>query len=89
MPHIDDISGMGFFLSMEIVKDKGTKSRYGSEWAEEKLKPALLEAGLFARLSSSWHSERLYFAPASVMTMDLADRSVDLMYSVVKDIDKL
>jgi adenosylmethionine-8-amino-7-oxononanoate aminotransferase len=89
LPHISYIDGLGLFLSIEIVKDKATKSRFPSDFGEAKLKPALRKVGLYPRLTSSLYGDRLYFTPACVITMAEADRAVDLMYPVLRDIDKL
>jgi adenosylmethionine-8-amino-7-oxononanoate aminotransferase len=72
-------------LSLEIIADKATKVRYGLGKMLE-IRQRLLDKGIYARVTSSIYGDRLHFGPPCIITQAEADKAVDLIYSVLKDI---
>jgi len=85
LPHVGQVSGLGLFLSMEIVADKATKAKFPDGKIYE-IVGKLLEKGVYARVQSSIYGDRLLFSPPCIITEAEADKAIDIMYSVVKDI---
>ncbi len=85
LPHVGDVGGLGLMLSLEIVADKATKARCGPEKMIG-IRRRLLDKGIYARVTSSIYGDRLHFGPPCIITQAEADRAVDLIYSVLKDI---
>ena len=85
LPHVGDVGGLGLMLSLEIVADKTTKARfpYGKMY---EIRRQLLDKGIYVRVTSSSFGDRLLFGPPCIITEAEADRAVDVIYSVVKDI---
>lgn len=85
LPHVGDVGGLGLMLSLEIVADKTTKARFGAEKMYQ-IRRQLLNKGIYARVTSSIYGDRLHFGPPCIITEAEANRAVDLIYSVLKDI---
>lgn len=79
LPIVDDISGMGLMLGIEIVKDKRSRKPFDSavlsKWQRE-----LLQKGLYVRLSHAKYYSRVRFNPPIITTRKEADEMLDMLF---------
>jgi adenosylmethionine-8-amino-7-oxononanoate aminotransferase len=90
LPSIDNVGGLGCFLSFEILQDKASKTPISADFLNQKLTPALWKAGVFPRLNPfGYPGVRMMFAPACNISQELADKALDKIYPVFKGMDKI
>lgn len=88
LPHVGEITGLGLFLSMEIVANKETKAKFAPERDVMfgVVRRQCWERGLFPRIYYSSYSDRLFFTPPLIITEEEADRALDILYSIIANL---
>ncbi len=81
LPCVGNIGGKGMFLGLEIVHDKKSKACFDHD-EQTKITSELKEAGLICRLMGTYNSP-LAICPPCTMTIQEADKMLDMLYSVV------
>ena len=81
LPCVGDIGGKGMFQGIEIVANKDTKQP-PSKALLEKLRYDLWDKGIVLR-EAGLLMNRLIVAPPCTMTIDEADKALDIVYSVI------
>jgi adenosylmethionine-8-amino-7-oxononanoate aminotransferase len=83
LPGVGRIGGKGMFLGVELVKDKKGKIPIDADMRED-LNRKLLGHGIYPRLGGS-HTvgQTLYVCPPCVMTVEEADRTLDVLKSLI------
>ena len=84
LPCVDNISGMGLMLGMNIVKDKVTKASVSPTVTAEIEKRAI-DNGLLIRCMSAFTTpgSRIGFTPPLTITVQEADRSLDILKPIL------
>ena len=90
-PHVGDIRGRGLFWSIEIVKDRGTKSPFDAALAlAPKIQAAALEAGLMCYPSQGTadgkNGDHVLLAPAYTSETAEIERIVELLSHAVQTV---
>jgi L-2,4-diaminobutyrate transaminase len=87
LPIVDDISGMGLMLGIELVKDKASRKPFDSavlnKWQRE-----LLQKGLYVRLSHAKYYSRVRFNPPIITTRKEADEMLDMLFPALASLAK-
>jgi adenosylmethionine-8-amino-7-oxononanoate aminotransferase len=88
---IGDVRGAGYFLAMELVKDKDTKESFSDAESEELLRGVvstrLLEEGLICRADDRGEPV-IQLSPPLITTRPQIDEMVDALDRVMNDVDK-
>lgn len=79
--NVAHISGLGLMVGIELVEDKKTKAPPNPELLAQ-IMPLGLEKGLYVRSMGN----RVMFGPPLTISREEADRSIDLLYSLIVDI---
>lgn len=79
LPNVSDVSGKGLMLGIELVKDKATKEPFAVATMQAWQK-AVLQKGLYVRLSLAKYYTRVRFNPPIITTREEADEMLDLLY---------
>lgn len=79
--HVGTIHGLGLLLSIEIVRDKATKSMVN---VVDQVRKQGLETGLIIRVCGG---NKIQFAPPLVITKEQLDRALDILYTIVATIE--
>ncbi|MDO8634791.1 MAG: aminotransferase class III-fold pyridoxal phosphate-dependent enzyme, partial [Dehalococcoidia bacterium] len=84
LPCVDNISGMGLMLGMNIVKDKVTKASVSPTVTAEIEKRAI-DNGLLIRCMSAFTTpgSRIGFTPPLTITVQEADRALDILKPIL------
>jgi adenosylmethionine-8-amino-7-oxononanoate aminotransferase len=82
IPEVDQVSGFGMLLGLEVLKDPETKERQPHE-AMVALQDGALERGLFIRLSG--FGSRMMFCPPLVSTKEEIDRMISILVDTFKE----
>lgn len=89
LPCVGDVGGLGLMLGMEIVKDKMTKTTFDlSENVMSKIQETALRNGLFVRVISiaTYPGDRVCFTPPLTITIEEADRALDILYPIIANL---
>jgi len=85
LPIVDDISGKGLMLGIELVKNKASRQPYDaavmSKWQRQ-----LLQKGLYVRLSLAKYYTRVRFNPPIITTRKEADEMLDMLCPAIADL---
>jgi len=81
LPCVGNVGGKGMFLGLEVVHDKKSKAFFNHEEQAE-ITSKLKAAGLIMRMMGSY-SSRFAICPPCTMTIEEADKMLDILYSVV------
>ena len=81
LPCVGDVDGRGVFQAIELVNDKETKTPIdpvvkGELWKQ------LFEKGIFTRITG-WLGNRMQICPPCVITIEEADKTLDIIYSLI------
>ncbi|MFC1909981.1 aspartate aminotransferase family protein [Chloroflexota bacterium] len=89
LPSVGDVTGIGFMGGMEIVADKKTKKPFDPALnIMANIKAKALEKGLFIRTASvtSSISDRVEWSCPLVMTIEEADKAIDILKPIVAEL---
>ena len=78
LPCVGDISGLGLHLGIELVNDKQSKAPLDIE-VQNELRRKVFDAGIFMRIGERWLGNRIFLTPPCVITMEEADKALDIM----------
>jgi len=81
LPCVGNIDGRGVFQGMELVKDKESKAPIDPDVKAE-LWQKLLNAGIFTRISG-WLNNRMQICPPCTITIEEADKTLDIIYPLI------
>jgi taurine--2-oxoglutarate transaminase len=81
LPCVGNIGGKGMFHAVELVTDKESKGVPAQEVKLE-LWRKMLDKGLFGRITGTF-GNRLFIAPPCTMTIEEADKTLDIILSLV------
>lgn len=84
LPCVGNLGGKGMFQAFELVNDKQSKEVIDPSVKEE-LIVKLREAGIFARISGSL-SSRFAISPPCTMTIEEADRMLDIIQPFIAEL---
>jgi adenosylmethionine-8-amino-7-oxononanoate aminotransferase len=89
LPSVGRIGGKGMFMGVELVKDKKRKIPIDADMREG-LNRKLLEHGIYPRLGGS-HTigQTLYVCPPCTMTINEADRAIDIIKPLITELKPL
>jgi adenosylmethionine-8-amino-7-oxononanoate aminotransferase len=76
IPEVDEVSGFGMLLGLEVLKDPETKEGYSHD-AMEILQEGALARGLYIRLAA--YGSRIMFCPPLVSTREEIDRMIAIL----------
>jgi putrescine aminotransferase len=89
LPCVGEITGLGLMGGIEIVADKATKRVFAPELnITENIKRKAFENGLYLRSASfSWAlGDRVEYDPPIVITMEEANRALDILKPIIAEI---
>jgi len=81
LPCVGTIGGKGMFQAFELVSDKESKTPI-SPSVKKELEAKIRKAGIFARITGSLFN-RFVIAPPCTMTVEEADRMLDIIQPIV------
>ena len=81
LPCVAYADGRGMFQAIELVKDKKTKEPI-DQAMKDKVWQDFFDAGIFTRVMG-WLGNRVFICPPCTMTMEEADKFLDLMKPVI------
>jgi len=84
LPCVGNIGGKGVFLGLELVKDKKNKVPIDADMREG-LSQKMLRHGVYPRIGGSVNN-RLYICPPCIMTIEEADRALDIIKPLIADL---
>ena len=84
LPSVGCIDGRGMFQALELVKDKETKEPIDTDVKEE-LWQKMFDAGLFARVAG-WLGNRVFISPPCTMTIEEADKTLDILKTLIAEL---
>lgn len=84
LPCVGMVEGRGLFHGIELVNDKESRRPLSAELREE-FRRRLLDNGIFNRLVGP-RGNRIQVCPPCVITREEADKALDVMLSLMKDI---
>jgi len=84
LPSVGCIDGRGMFQALELVKDKESKEPIDTDVKEE-LWQKMFDAGLFARVAG-WLGNRVFISPPCTMTMEEADKTLDILKTLIVEL---
>jgi adenosylmethionine-8-amino-7-oxononanoate aminotransferase len=90
LPCVGEVGGLGLMLGMEIVKDKTSKATFDlSENVMAKIQKQALENGLFIRVINiaMYPGDRVCFTPPLTITIEEADRALDILYPLIANLN--
>jgi adenosylmethionine-8-amino-7-oxononanoate aminotransferase len=87
-PIVDDISGKGLMLGIELVKDKASRQPYEAAVLSKWQRELLLKKGLYVRLSMAKHYSRVRFNPPIITTKKEADAMLDILCPAITGLAK-
>ncbi len=88
LPIVDDISGLGMMLGIEVVKDRGSRKPIDSTVLNKWQRELLLEKHLYVRSSFSKYYSRVRFNPPIITTRREADAMVDILCPAMRRLGK-
>ena len=81
LPCVGDVDGLGVFQAIELVQDKESKAPLDAN-VKAKLWKDLLNSGIFTRITG-WMGNRMQICPPCVITMEEANKALDMLYPVL------
>jgi adenosylmethionine-8-amino-7-oxononanoate aminotransferase len=90
IPCVGEVNGLGLFGGIEIVANKETRAPFPAETrVMERIRSSALERGLFFRTTSitTSLSDRVVWSPPLTITIQQADRALDILKSVLVEIE--
>jgi len=84
LPCVAYADGRGMFQAIELVKNKKTKEPIDLE-TKEKLWQSLFDAGIFTRVAG-WLGNRLFICPPCTITIEQADKALDIIKPLTSDL---
>ena len=81
LPCVAYADGRGMFQAIELVKDKKTKEPIDPE-TKEKLWQDLFDAGIFTRVAG-WLGNRVFICPPCTITIEEADKALDIIKPLI------
>ena len=82
LPCVGDIGGLGLHLGIELVNDKESKMPLDSE-VQNELQRKMFDAGIFIRVGEGWLANRIFVTPPCIITMEEADKALDIMKPLI------
>lgn len=90
LPHVGDVSGLGFMGGIEIVADKETRQPFErSLGVVGRIKAQALNRGLFMRSAviEEGMGDRVVWSPPLTMTREELDRAVDILKGILTELE--
>lgn len=90
LPHVGDVSGLGFMGGIEIVADKETRQPFErSLGVIGRIKAQALNRGLFMRSAviEEGMGDRVVWSPPLTMTREELDRAVDILKGILTELE--
>ena len=81
LPCVGYADGRGVFQALELVKDKKTKEPIDQPM-KDKLWQDLFDAGIFTRVIG-WRGNRMFICPPCVITIEEADKALDIIKPII------
>jgi len=81
LPSVGCIDGRGLFQAIELVEDKTSKEPIDTAVKEE-LWQKMFDAGLFARVAG-WLGNRVVISPPCTITIEEADKTLDILKTLI------
>ena len=82
LPCVGNINGLGMMIGIDIVADRTTKAPFPLA-TRENIRQQMWEKGLFARLIEGEGSSRLMIYPPCIITVEQADKMLDILLPIV------
>ena len=84
LPCVGTVGGKGMFQAVELVTDKQSKTIIPSAVKEE-FRWKLFRSGIFLRITGAL-GNRMFFCPPCIMTIEQADRALDIIQPLVAEL---
>jgi len=81
LPCVGNIDGRGVFQAVELVNNKESKTPIDPD-VKAKLWKQLFENGIFSRITG-WLANRMQICPPCVITIEEADKALDIIYPLI------
>ena len=81
LPCVGVVDGKGMFQAIELVNDKKTKTVIDLD-AKTELFKKILQGGVYLRITGAL-ANRMFICPPCTMTIDEADRALDIILPLV------
>jgi putrescine aminotransferase len=88
VPIVDDISGLGLMLGIEVVKDKASRQPIDSAVLHKWQRELLFQKHLYVRPSFSKYYSRVRFNPPIITTRQEADAMLDILCTAMRSLGK-
>ena len=87
LPCVDNVGGLGLMLGMNVVRDKATKSPFDPATTAQ-IQSRALANGLLVRCmnAATAPGSRICFTPPLIITMEEADRALDILKPILADL---
>ncbi len=86
LPCVGTVGGKGMFHAVELVTDKESKAVIDPDVKEE-FRGKLFRSGIFLRITGAL-GNRMFFCPPCIMTIEEADRALDIIQPLVAELGR-
>lgn len=82
LPCVGSFTALGLMIGLDIVADKKTKAPFPPAVRTD-IQRKMLEAGLLARPIAGYAGTRLFICPPTIMTIEEADKMLDILLHII------
>jgi len=82
LPCVDGYTALGLMIGVEIVANKATKAAFSPEMRSN-IQRQMWDKGVLARPIAGYAGTRLYIAPPCIITVEEADKMLDIVLPVI------
>lgn len=82
LPCVGSFTGLGLMIGVDIVANKATKAAFPPDFRQS-IQRQMWEKGILARPISGYGGTRLWISPPCIMTIEEADKMLDIVLPII------